>query len=368
LGSRKDGSTFPIEMGVSQMQIDGRTFTIACIRDISGRKERANAERQRGQVLRREAQRDRAAFEEAPFGSVIANRDGRIERVNQAFCKMTGRTADQLIGTHFLALTHPDDREASATVVAAVMGGDSGSQHFDQRYLLHNGRVLEARVVVTAIRDDAQEVTQLFAQVEDVTEARRTSRELEEAQFEMLARLAAAAEFRDDNTGRHTRRVGDLSAGIADHLGLSGVELIRLAAPLHDIGKIAISDAILGKPAKLTSEEFEQIKTHTTAGAQMLAGSAFALLELAEQIALTHHEKWDGSGYPAGLVGDAIPMAGRIVAVADVFDALTHVRPYKDAWSTADAIREMTSEAGRHFDPQVVEAFLELYREPALAA
>ena len=102
------------------------------------------------------------------------------------------------------------------------------------------------------------------------------------------------------------------------------------------------------------------MKTHTTVGAQMLAGSAFALLELAEQIALTHHEKWDGSGYPAGLVGDAIPIAGRIVAVADVFDALTHARPYKAAWSTADAIAEMTSQAGRHFDPRVVEAFLGL--------
>jgi putative two-component system response regulator len=368
LGSRKDGSTFPMEMGVSQMQIAERTFTIACVRDISGRKERANAERQRGQVLRREAQRDRATFEEAPFGSVIAHPDGRIERVNQAMCKMTGRTADELIGTHFLELTHPEDRDASASAVDAVMRGDAGSQHLDKRYLLDDGRVLEARVVVTAIRDDAQEVTQLFVQVEDVTEARRTSRELEEAQFEMLARLAAAAEFRDDNTGRHTRRVGDLSAGIAEQLGLSEVELIRLAAPLHDIGKIAIPDAILGKPAKLTNAEFEQIKTHTTAGAQMLSGSAFALIDLAERIALTHHEKWDGSGYPEGLVGEAIPIAGRIVAVADVFDALTHVRPYKAAWGTEDAIREITSQAGRHFDPQVVEAFLSLRSQPALAA
>jgi putative two-component system response regulator len=100
----------------------------------------------------------------------------------------------------------------------------------------------------------------------------------------------------------------------------------------------------------------------------MLSGSAFALIELAEQIALTHHEKWDGSGYPLGLVGDAIPIAGRIVAVADVFDALTHVRPYKPAWSSADAIREITSQAGRHFDPQVVEAFLGLRSQPALAA
>ena len=185
----------------------------------------------------------------------------------------------------------------------------------------------------------------------------------------MLARLAAAAEFHDDETGQHTHRVGDLSVSIAERLGLPGaqVELMRLAAPLHDVGKIAIPDAVLGKRGKLTDEEFEQMKTHTTVGAQMLAGSAFALLEMAEQIALTHHEKWDGSGYPAGLAGEAIPIAGRIVAVADVFDALTHARPYKAAWSTADAIAEMTGQAGRHFDPQVLEAFLSVRREPAPA-
>ena len=178
--------------------------------------------------------------------------------------------------------------------------------------------------------------------------------------IEMLTRLAAAAEFRDDETGQHTRRVGELSVRIAERLGVPDLEigLIRLAAPLHDVGKIALPDAILGKPGRLTVDEFEEMKTHATVGAQMLAGSAFALLEVAEQVALTHHEKWDGSGYPNGLAGEEIPMAGRIVAVADVFDALTHVRPYKAAWSRADAIAEITGHAGGHFDPRVVEAFL----------
>jgi putative two-component system response regulator len=115
---------------------------------------------------------------------------------------------------------------------------------------------------------------------------------------------------------------------------------------------------VLRKRGKLTVDEFEQVKTHTTTGAQMLAGSPFELLALAEQTALTHHEHWDGSGYPAGLAGEAIPITGRIVAVADVYDALTHRRPYKAAWTTADAISELTSQAGRHFDPQVVDAFL----------
>jgi putative two-component system response regulator len=182
--------------------------------------------------------------------------------------------------------------------------------------------------------------------------------------IEMLSRLAAAAEFRDDETGQHTRRVGDLSVRIAERLGVSDLEvgLIRLAAPLHDVGKIALPDAILGKPGRLTEAEFEQMKTHATVGGHMLAGSAFALLEMAEQVALTHHERWDGSGYPNGLGGEEIPLAGRIVAVADVFDALTHVRPYKEAWRRADALAEITRHAGRHFDPQVVAAFVAGFR------
>jgi len=187
--------------------------------------------------------------------------------------------------------------------------------------------------------------------------------ELEATQLEILERLALAAEYRDDETGEHTRRVGEISAQIAQTLGWSAadVELIRRAASLHDVGKIAISDLILLKPGKLTPEEFEQMKAHTRLGAQMLSGGRFPLLQLAEQIALTHHERWDGTGY-LGLRGDSNPIAGRIVAVADVFDALISERPYKRAWSQEDALAEIRSQSGRQFDPQVVEAFLSWIR------
>jgi putative two-component system response regulator len=364
LGCREDGSLFAIEVGISEMQIGERAFTIGTIRDITERVERAERERTRGQALRREAQLDRIVFEEAPIGSVITGRDGRIERVNLAICTMLGHLPETFSGAHFLDFTHPEDRDDSAAAVAAVIGGADGAQHFETRYLHAGGRVIEARVALSAIRDDADEVTQLFAQVEDVTDARRTTRELQQAQFEMLARLAAAAELHDDDTGQHTLRVADLSVAIARTIGLpdAQLELLRFAAPLHDVGKIAISDAVLRKRGKLTAEEFAQVKTHTTAGAQMLAGSPFELLALAEQTALSHHERWDGSGYPTGLAGEAIPITGRIVAVADVFDALTHSRPYKAAWSPADAIAEMTSQSGRHFDPLVVDAFLSAHR------
>ena len=360
VGRRKDGSCFPMEINTSLVNIGERMLTIGCIRDVSARNEQVERERERQNALRREALRDRLAFEAAPIGGLITARDGTIERVNQAMCEMTGYTADELIGTPSSELADPGERRQDSVVIDALLSGRSDTERFDKRYLHRSGRIVEARVALTTIRDEHDEVAQLFGQIEDVTEARRTGRELEEAQFEMLGRLAAAAEFRDDDTGQHTRRVGDLSVTIAHHLGLpeAEIELIRLAAPLHDLGKIAIPDAILGKPGKLTGEEYDQMKAHTTIGAEMLAGSPFALVKMAEQIALTHHEKWDGSGYPSGLAGEAIPIAGRIVAVADVFDALTHSRPYKPAWSSADAITEIERQSGRHFDPKVLEAFL----------
>lgn len=188
------------------------------------------------------------------------------------------------------------------------------------------------------------------------------TQELEEAQTESLRRLALAAEYRDDATGQHTLRVGQLSALIGWELGLpeGQVELLRQAAPLHDVGKIAVPDAILLKPGKLTTAEFEQIKAHTTTGAKILSGSRSSLLQMAEDIALYHHERWDGTGY-ARLKGDPIPLAGRIVAIADVFDALTHERPYKPSWSAEDAVAEIRRQSGRHFDPRAVDAFLSIY-------
>jgi HD-GYP domain-containing protein (c-di-GMP phosphodiesterase class II) len=185
--------------------------------------------------------------------------------------------------------------------------------------------------------------------------------QLQESQLQVIHRLARAAEYRDDQTGRHTRRVGDLSADIGTALGMpvEQLDLLREAAPLHDVGKIGIPDSILLKPGPLTPVEFERMRSHTTLGASILAGGrGLPLLEMAEEIALTHHERWDGSGYPAGLAGAAIPLVGRIVAVADVFDALTHARPYKDAWSIPDAVSEIAAQAGRQFDPVIVEAFL----------
>ena len=202
----------------------------------------------------------------------------------------------------------------------------------------------------------------------------RTS-ELEEARLETLRRLAAVAEFRDDETGSHVQRVGATSGQIARELGVDGeeAESIALAATLHDLGKVGIPDALLLKPGRFTPQEYESMKVHVGLGARMLRGSTSRVLQLAEEIATSHHERWDGSGYPLGLAGREIPLTGRIVAVADVFDALTHDRPYKPAWAVPEAVAEVRRCAGTAFDPAVVEAFDQLdhstlVRVPAEAA
>ncbi|MEA2211973.1 MAG: hypothetical protein QOF83_1921 [Solirubrobacteraceae bacterium] len=199
-------------------------------------------------------------------------------------------------------------------------------------------------------------------------EAVRAREELERTGLEVIDRLALAAEYRDDETRAHTDRVARTSRLLAQAVGLPEIEttLIARAAPLHDVGKLAIPDAVLLKPGRLSEAEFGLIKTHTTAGAAILAGSSTRVLLMAEEIALTHHERWDGDGYPAGLRADAIPITGRIVALADVFDALTHGRPYKSAWPVRAAVAEILRSSGRHFDPAVVSAFLKL--GPAILA
>jgi putative two-component system response regulator len=186
--------------------------------------------------------------------------------------------------------------------------------------------------------------------------------ELSVARREALETLARAAEFRDDETGQHTKRVGELSAAIAQELGQPEemVDTIRLAAPLHDVGKIAVPDSILLKPGKLDSEEVETMRRHTVVAEAVFAKMESPLMKLAKDIAVNHHERWDGTGYPRGLVGEAIPLAARIVSVADVYDALVHERPYKHAWPHKDAIAEIASQQSKQFDPQVVEAFLSL--------
>ncbi|MFP4329611.1 MAG: HD domain-containing phosphohydrolase [Spirochaetaceae bacterium] len=195
---------------------------------------------------------------------------------------------------------------------------------------------------------------------ETMEELRRANEMIKEAAFETTHRLARAAEFKDEDTGTHIRRVSLYAAALAQELGESQelVEQLRSAAAMHDVGKIGIPETILLKPGKLDPGEWEIMKRHTLFGAKILDGSDYPLVSMAATIARSHHEKWDGSGYPDGLAGEAIPRVARIAAVADVFDALTSTRPYKDPFDMAAAVTILNEERERHFDPEVLDAFL----------
>src|SRR3989338_8232892 len=191
------------------------------------------------------------------------------------------------------------------------------------------------------------------------------TQELNDSRLDIIRRLAQAAECRDNDTGLHIIRMSHYCVVLGEALGLGTkqCELILNASPLHDIGKIGIPVSILLKPGKLTPEEFEVMKTHTTIGARLLAGSNSEIMKMAEMIALTHHEKWDGTGYPRKLAGDQIPLIGQVCSVCDVFDALTSKRPYKKAWSVEHAVEEIVSLKGKHFNASLVDAFVEILTE-----
>jgi putative two-component system response regulator len=208
------------------------------------------------------------------------------------------------------------------------------------------------------IENEAQRET-----LEQIVHARtmaieRSAKRLKLSREETVRRLSRAVEYRDEETGGHTERMSAYCAYLAGKLGLD-VESIRIASPMHDVGKVALPDHILLRPGALTPEEREEMERHTLIGHQILSGSGSALLELGATIALTHHEKWDGTGYPRRLAGSAIPLEGQVAAVADVFDALTSDRPYRPAFPIERAVEIMQAERGGHFDPRLVELFLE---------
>ena len=280
-------------------------------------------------------------------GLAVFDDDGRLIGWNPAAEELTGWT--QARAAKLLPHSTPDG------LVPLGGGRWVRTQSFGVRRF---GKCYRA-VLFTDARAELEALQQRESLEQHVSE--RTA-ELERTQLEVLERLAQAAELRDDETGDHTRRVGRLAAAIAEELGLpfEEVELIRRAAPLHDVGKIGVPDDLLLKPGRLAPEEMDRVREHTVLGARILASPGFALMRAAEQIALCHHERWDGEGYPRGLDGPRIPIAGRIVAVADVYDALTHDRPYKRAWPPDEAVAEISRQSGAQFDRDVVAAFLRL--------
>lgn len=229
--------------------------------------------------------------------------------------------------------------------------------------LLSVRRALEKRSLEMEVRNYQQHLEQMVAQ--RTLELRQAMEGIKIASLDTIFRLARAAEYKYGGTGTHIKRIGKYCASIACKIGLNNTEVenILYAAPMHDIGKIGIPDKLLLKPGKLDPDEWEIMKGHTSIGAEILKGSNIEFMHLAEIIALTHHEKWNGSGYPKELRGEEIPLAGRIVAIADVFDALTSKRPYKDAYSVEESLQIIRDNNSIHFDPDIVDVFFDIRQE-----
>lgn len=236
------------------------------------------------------------------------------------------------------------------------LGFDAGAVDYITKPI--RPRIVLSRVAVhLAAHRHTQELERLV---------RERTRQLNHASVKIIRNLCNAAEFKDDETGKHVVRMSHYARALAHAMQQDAAwsELLFNAAPMHDVGKIGIPDHILGKPGKLTPDEWEIMKTHAAIGAHIIGDPEGSdLLALAATVAVSHHEKWDGSGYPNGLSGDAIPLAGRIIAVADVFDALTSARPYKKAWSVDAAFAHIQAHAGAHFDPGIASLFIAIRSE-----
>jgi len=251
-----------------------------------------------------------------------------------------------------MMVTAVDDRK---TAIQALELGAYGYviKPFDRNELvIAVANVLERRRLVLASREYEQRLEE---------DLRKRTADIRRREEEISLLLMSAAQHRDDETGAHIRRMGLYAEALAQGLGWPGhlCDDIRLAAPMHDIGKMGVPDRILLKPGKLTLEEFEVMKKHTLIGADILVGPDFSMVQMARDIALAHHEKWDGSGYPEGLAGESISECARLVAIADVYDALTHKRVYRPALPEGEAISLMVEGKGEHFDPKMFEGFLQ---------
>jgi putative two-component system response regulator len=229
-----------------------------------------------------------------------------------------------------------------------------GKPYDRAKVILRCRNLIETNLLHNEVKDQNRNLAQ--------TVKERTA-ELHQSRLDVIRRLGYAAEYRDTDTGDHIVRMSSYCEALAHALGLDDetCELILATSPLHDVGKIAIPDSVLLKPGPLTPQELAIMRSHAEIGAEILSGGASPFLQMAETIALTHHEKWDGTGYPRGLRGEEIPIVGRICAICDVFDALTSERPYKNAWTFESAIKEIKRVSGSHFDPKVSDAFMRIF-------
>jgi HD-GYP domain-containing protein (c-di-GMP phosphodiesterase class II) len=263
-----------------------------------------------------------------------------------------------------LAVLDPAPRSASVVAVSECETIEVGRDDLDATFDEHPAAMrLMLGALARSLTYAREEVQKHAIELED--RVRERTQEVRETQLEVVRRLGQAVEMRDAETGLHILRMSRYAAKFAEAVGMKPAEceLILNAAPMHDIGKIGVPDAILLKPDKLTSEEWVVMQSHTVIGAELLGGGKSRVLQEAQKIALNHHERWDGGGYPHGISGEEIPVSARICSISDVFDALTTERPYKAAWSVDEAVEEIDRQRAKIFDPMLVDVFHEILPE-----
>lgn len=285
---------------------------------------------------------------------------GKIVYANDLFCQKTGYSLDEIISKTHRIIRHPDvSSEFYKNLWETIL--DKKTWNGTIKNIKKNGEHYITEVTIKPILDEFGAILEYISISHDITELHEINDEIWQTQHEMLSLLGEVGETRSQETGNHVRRVARYAKLFGELCGLDEeqIRLVYSAAPMHDIGKIGIADAILLKPGKLDFDEYEVMKTHSSIGYDILKHSTRPLLQAAAIIALEHHEKWDGSGYPNAISGDSIHIYGRIIALADVFDALSCERVYKKPWPIEKIIDLIVSERGRHFDPTLVDLFID---------
>jgi PAS domain S-box-containing protein len=311
----------------------------------------------------------RTFFEQNSVGFAMINTDGTWLRFNDKLCEMTGYSREELHGVHWRDFTPTEDQQRERPLLNEVLSGKIDSYTIEKRCIRRDGSTMDISVLTKPLRRPDGEFRCFASIVQDISERKKSERELARHQEAIIGSMAILAERRDHGTGEHIRRT---KIYVQRLLELSGGErfyppehlpLLAQAAILHDIGKVGVPDSLLLKPGKLTPDEFEVVKRHTVIGGDVLGEAARILgeapfIHYARQIIEYHHERWDGAGYPHGLKEEEIPFIARIMAIADVYDALVSERPYKGPIPHEEAVRIIVEGSGSHFDPRLVDAFL----------
>jgi PAS domain S-box-containing protein len=295
-------------------------------------------------------------------GSLVSKTDlnGIITYINDKFCEVSKYSAEELIGRPHSIVRSPDmPKKAFADMWSTIQ--NKKTWHGIVKNRAKDGSFYHVDATVMPILNSQGEIIEYISIRTDITKEVNLLEDITSTQKEILYKLGELGEWRSKETGEHVSRVSLFSEVLARKYGCSeeDIALLKMASPMHDIGKVVIPDSILIKPGKLTDEEFETMKDHTVYGWEIFRKSKHELLQTAALISHQHHEKWDGSGYPRGLSGEDIHIFGRITAIADVFDALSHDRVYKKAWSVEETLAHIKSESGKAFEPKLVDLFMQ---------